>query len=307
MLILHQFPPLPSRIWPPRPISGPCPKGREVTLSSLLNEWSGPGLPPRRYCNESKYTVHEHPKTRRETGCGRSRPRRSGAATRIGVKTRRFGEAHCLSPGQPNVEVDDLIQSGMIGLLDAAKHSSATKGANFEAYAGIRIRGAMFDEVRKSDWTPRSVHRNMREMAEVVRKIENAKGQDASPVDIAEGLGVSIEDYHKLVQDAASCRLFSFDQMGSSEDESSPADHARDERPGPLDDIEDAGFRGALAGAINTLPEREKLVLSLYYDEDMNLREIGEVLDVSESRVCQIHGQALVRLRSRLSEWLTPE
>jgi RNA polymerase sigma factor FliA len=191
---------------------------------------------------------------------------------------------HLVSRMPPNVEVDDLIQSGMIGLLDAAKHYSATKGANFETYAGIRIRGAMLDEVRKSDWTPRSVHRNMREMAEVVRKIENTKGQDA-----------------------ASCRLFSFDQMGSSEDESSPADHARDERPGPFDHIQDAGFRDALAGAIGTLPEREKLVLSLYYDEDMNLREIGEVLEVSESRVCQIHGQALIRLRSRLAEWLTPD
>ncbi len=214
---------------------------------------------------------------------------------------------HLVSRMPPNVEVDDLIQSGMIGLLDAAKHYSPTKGANFETYAGIRIRGAMLDEVRKSDWTPRSVHRNMREMAEVVRKIENAKGQDASPVDIADGLGVSIEDYHKLVQDAASCRLFSFDQMGSSEDESSPADHARDERSGPFDHIQDAGFRDALATAIGTLPEREKLVLSLYYDEDMNLREIGEVLDVSESRVCQIHGQALIRLRSRLAEWLAPD
>jgi RNA polymerase sigma factor for flagellar operon FliA len=214
---------------------------------------------------------------------------------------------HLVSRMPPNVEVDDLIQSGMIGLLDAAKHYSANKGANFETYAGIRIRGAMLDEVRKSDWTPRSVHRNMREMADVIRKIENEKGHDAAPSDIAQGLGVSLEEYHKLVQDAASCKLFSFDQMGSSEDESSPADHAKDDGPGPLEDMEDAGFRGALAGAIDGLPEREKLVLSLYYDEDMNLREIGEVLEVSESRVCQIHGQALVRLRARLSEWLSPE
>ena len=213
---------------------------------------------------------------------------------------------HLVSRMPPNVEVDDLIQSGMIGLLDAAKHYSAAKGANFETYAGIRIRGAMLDEVRKSDWTPRSVHRNMRQMSDVVRKIENAKGQDATPTDIAEGLGVSIEEYHKLVLDAASCRLFSFDQMSSSEDESSPADHAQDERPGPFDHIENAGFRGALASAIDGLPEREKLVLSLYYDEDMNLREIGEVLEVSESRVCQIHGQALVRVRARLAEWLAP-
>jgi RNA polymerase sigma factor FliA len=213
---------------------------------------------------------------------------------------------HLVSRMPPNVEVDDLIQSGMIGLLDAAKHYSADKGANFETYAGIRIRGAMLDEVRKSDWTPRSVHRNMREMADVVRKIENEKGADATPTDIAEGLGVSIEEYHKLVQDAASCRLFSFDQMSTGDEESSPADHARDDGPGPFDHIQEAGFRDALAAAINGLPEREKLVLSLYYDEDMNLREIGEVLEVSESRVCQIHGQALIRLRSRLSEWLTP-
>jgi RNA polymerase sigma factor for flagellar operon FliA len=214
---------------------------------------------------------------------------------------------HLVSRMPPNVEVDDLIQSGMIGLLDAAKHYSATKGANFATYAGIRIRGAMLDEVRKSDWTPRSVHRNTREMAVVVRKIENEKGHDASPSDIADGLGVSMEEYHKLVLDAASCRLFSFDQMGSKDDESSPADLARDEGRGPFDQMEDAGFRDAMAVAIASLPEREKLVLSLYYDEDMNLREIGEVLDVSESRVCQIHGQALVRVRARLSEWLSPE
>jgi RNA polymerase sigma factor for flagellar operon FliA len=214
---------------------------------------------------------------------------------------------HLVSRMPPNVEVDDLIQAGMIGLLDAAVHYSAAKGANFETYAGIRIRGAMLDEVRKSDWTPRSVHRNMREMADVVRKIENAKGQDATPIDIALGLGVSIEDYHKLVQDAASCRLFSFDQMGSSDDESSPADRARDQQPGPFEYIQSAVFREALATAVAALPDREKLALSLYYDNDMNLREIGEVLEVSESRVCQIHGQALVRLRARLAEWLTPD
>ena len=213
---------------------------------------------------------------------------------------------HLVSRMPPNVEVDDLIQAGMLGLLDAAKHYSPDKGANFETYAGIRIRGAMLDEVRKSDWTPRSVHRSMREMADVIRKLENEKGHDAAPADIAERLGVPLEEYYKLVQDAASCKVFSFDQMGSGDDDSSPADYARDEGPTPFDNIEDEGFRNALAGAINVLPEREKLVMSLYYDEDMNLREIGEVLEVSESRVCQIHGQALVRLRARLTEWLTP-
>ena len=209
---------------------------------------------------------------------------------------------HLVSRMPPNVEVDDLIQAGMIGLLDAARHYTASKGANFETYAGIRIRGAMLDEVRKSDWTPRSVHRTVREMSEVVRRIENETGREARATDVAAALGISVEDYHKAIADAASCRLFSFDQMGSSDDDG-PVAHARDHNPGPQDDLEEDDFRKALAAAIEGLPEREKLVLSLYYDDELNLREIGAVLDVSESRVCQIHGQALVRLRARMEDW----
>ncbi len=209
---------------------------------------------------------------------------------------------HLVSRMPPNVEVDDLIQAGMIGLLDAARHYTASKGANFETYAGIRIRGAMLDEVRKSDWTPRSVHRTVREMSEVVRRIENETGREARASDVAEALGISVEEYHRAIADAASCRLFSFDQMGSSDDDG-PVSHARDENPGPQDDLEEEDFRKALAAAIEGLPEREKLVLSLYYDDELNLREIGAVLDVSESRVCQIHGQALVRLRARMEDW----
>lgn len=210
---------------------------------------------------------------------------------------------HLVSRMPPNVEVDDLIQAGMIGLLDAARHYTASKGANFETYAGIRIRGAMLDEVRKSDWTPRSVHRTVREMSDVVRRLENETGHEARSTDVAKALGISLEDYHKALQDAASCRLFSFDQMGATDDDS-PVHHARDDRPGPAEDLEEDDFRKALAAAIAGLPEREKLVLSLYYDDELNLREIGQVLEVSESRVCQIHGQALVRLRARMEDWL---
>ena len=209
---------------------------------------------------------------------------------------------HLVSRMPPNVEVDDLIQAGMIGLLDAARHYTASKGANFETYAGIRIRGAMLDDVRKSDWTPRSVHRTVREMSEVVRRLENETGHEARATDVAAALGVSIEDYYRSIADAASCRLFSFDQVGSSDDDG-PVSHARDDRPGPADDLEEEDFRKALAGAVEALPEREKLVLSLYYEDELNLREIGAVLDVSESRVCQIHGQALIRLRARMEDW----
>ncbi len=209
---------------------------------------------------------------------------------------------HLVSRMPPTVEVDDLIQAGMIGLLDAARNYTASKGANFETYAGIRIRGAMLDEVRKCDWTPRSVHRGAREIADVIRKLENESGQDAKPAEIAAALGVTLDAYHKSVQDAASARLFSFDQF-SEPDEESLLEQARDESPTPAEDLEQDDFRKSLALAIDGLPERERLVLSLYYDEELNLREIGAVLDVSESRVCQIHGQALVRLRARMTDW----
>lgn len=209
---------------------------------------------------------------------------------------------HLVSRMPPTVEVDDLIQAGMIGLLDAARNYTASKGANFETYAGIRIRGAMLDEVRKCDWTPRSVHRGAREIAEVIRRLENETGQEAKPADIAAALGMSLEAYHKSVQDATRCRLFSFDQFAEP-DEDSLLDQARDEGPTPAEHLEQDDFKNALAGAIDGLPERERLVLSLYYDEELNLREIGAVLEVSESRVCQIHGQALVRLRARMTDW----
>jgi RNA polymerase sigma factor for flagellar operon FliA len=162
----------------------------------------------------------------------------------------------------------------------------------------------MLDEVRKADWTPRSVHRSVREVAEAIRRLENATGEEARPADIARTLQMSLEDYYRIMQDAASCRLFSFDQMGTGEDETNPAAHAADEGPGPAEQLEEDEFRGALAAAIRGLPEREQLVLSLYYDDELNLREIGAVLDVSESRICQIHGQAMVRLRARIQQWM---
>ncbi len=210
---------------------------------------------------------------------------------------------HLVSRMPPSVEVDDLIQAGMIGLLDAARNYSPSRGASFETYAGIRIRGAMLDEVRRADWTPRSVHRGARDMADAIRRIENETGGEARPAEIAEALGVSMEEYHRLAQDAAACRLFSFEQMNAS-GEDNPVDIAPDAGPGPAQVAEDDDFRRALAAVIEGLPEREKMVLSLYYDEELNLREIGQVLSVTESRVCQIHGQALVRVRARMKEWV---
>jgi RNA polymerase sigma factor for flagellar operon FliA len=208
---------------------------------------------------------------------------------------------HLMTRLPPSVQADDLIQAGMIGLIEAARNYDASQGASFETYAGIRIRGAMLDEIRKSDWTPRSLHRKVRQVAEAIRMIEHDEGRDARDVEVAERLGISLEEYHQILQDASGHKVFSLEDLPVGED--SVAEGLSGPVKGPLESIEMEKFREALADAIATLPERERLVMSLYYDEELNLREIGAVLGVSESRVCQIHGQAMMRLKSRMADW----
>jgi RNA polymerase sigma factor for flagellar operon FliA len=208
---------------------------------------------------------------------------------------------HVVSRLPSHIEVDDLIQAGMIGLLNAAQNYTPTKGANFETYAGIRIRGAMLDEARKSNWTPRSTFRHAKQVSQAIRSIENRTGRDARGQEIAEMLGVTIEEYHKMVESAASSRLLSYEQLADDPERASMLPEAPEDGPETM--LEEDQFREALGRAVSTLPERERLVLSLYYDDELNLREIGEVLEVSESRVCQIHGQAVLRIRARLNEW----
>jgi len=200
-----------------------------------------------------------------------------------------------------HIEVEDLIQAGMIGLLNAAQNYSPHKGANFETYAGIRIRGAMLDEARKANWTPRSTFRNAKQVAQAIRAIEGRTGREARAPEIAEELGVSLEEYHEMVESAASSRLLSYEQLAEDPERASLLPETPE--AGPESAIEEGEFRAALAQAIASLPERERLVLSLYYDDELNLREIGQVLEVTESRVCQIHGQAVLRVRARLADW----
>jgi RNA polymerase sigma factor for flagellar operon FliA len=209
---------------------------------------------------------------------------------------------HLVSRMPPNVQVEDLIQAGMIGLLEAAKKYDASQGASFETYAGIRIRGAMMDEIRRTDWTPRSVHRKSREVSEAMRQIENREGREAQDNEVAEELGIGLNEYHHVLRDATSCRVLSMEDVTTSSGEliNDVDSYSQDT---PLDELQKDGFKHSLAEAISGLPEREALVIALYYDEELNLREIGEVLGVSESRVCQIHGQALIRLKSRMTEW----
>ncbi len=200
------------------------------------------------------------------------------------------------------VDQDDLIQVGLIALLDAARQYSPAKGASFETYAGIRVRGAMLDEVRNTDWTPRSVYRRQRELTAAIQAVENRTGKPADAREIAAELGVALEEYFRIVTAAAAHRLFSLDQEG--EDGDMPAHQIQDPDTEPSAELESDEFRQALADAIRALPEREALVMSLYYEEELNLKEIGDVLGVTESRVCQIHGQALARVRATVQDSL---
>lgn len=209
---------------------------------------------------------------------------------------------HLIARLPAQVDVDDLIQAGMIGLMSAAEQFRADKGANFETYAGIRIRGAMLDEVRKANWTPRSTLRHARQVAEAIRAVENRTGRDARSAEVADVLGITVEEYHRLLESAASSRPLSFEALGEDPERAAMLPESAED--GPEVEVEGEQFRCALAAAIGALPERERLVLSLYYDDELNLREIGEVLEVSESRVCQLHGQAVLRIRARLEEWL---
>ena len=212
--------------------------------------------------------------------------------------------AHHMIAKMPSfVLVEDLIQSGTIGLLEAAQRYDGSKGASFETYAGIRIRGAIVDEMRRGDWSPRSVHRNTRKITEAISKVEAKEGRDAKDSEIAEVLGVSLKDYHEMSKDSASTRLFSYEDTFDEYEGSTIDEVCSNEARGPAERLHLSALAADLANAIRTLPEREGLVLSLYYEQEMNLKEIGEVLSVSESRVSQIHSQAALRLRSKLSEW----
>jgi RNA polymerase sigma factor for flagellar operon FliA len=230
-----------------------------------------------------------------------------GSGTNLTVVVERYAPlvkriAHHLLLRMPaSVQIDDLIQSGMIGLLEAAKKYDVSKGASFETYAGIRIRGSMLDEVRKGDWAPRSVHRKSRKVAEAVKAIEARTGKDAQVCEIAKELEIDLNAYYAILQDASGSRLFSFDDIMEGDD--SAIEFSAGELPGPCDGLQRSTFKAHLAKAIDGLPDREKLVLALYYDEELNLKEIGEVIGVSESRVSQIHSQAATRLRARLTDW----
>lgn len=208
---------------------------------------------------------------------------------------------HMLARLPSNIYVDDLYQAGMEGLLEAAQRYNHEKGASFSTFAGIRIRGAILDEMRRGDWAPRSVHRNTREIAGAIYRIESLSGEEARGVDIAKALNIPLDQYYAMLNDTQGTRLFSFDEFLENHEESPLQGEAMSlAESTPQAQVERESLRAEIVEAIRSLPKREQLVLSLYYDDELNLREIGEILDVSESRVSQIHSQAAARIRARL-------
>ena len=191
-----------------------------------------------------------------------------------------------------HIEIEDLIQVGLIGLLKAVEDYQSDSGAVFSTYATIRIRGAMLDELRGRDWLPRSVQRDLGRVAAAIEKVEQRLGRPASEKEIADELGMNLEDYRVLAGELACARISQLDEAELPPGDDEPAEQVAEETR-----------RTALANAITTLPEKEGLMLSLYYSDGLNLKEIGLVLGVSESRVSQIHGQAVARLKSKLSDW----
>jgi RNA polymerase sigma factor for flagellar operon FliA len=198
--------------------------------------------------------------------------------------------------------MDDLIQAGMVGLLEALKSYDDSKGASFETYAGIRIRGNILDEVRSNDWVPRSVYRNARTISAAVREVENRLGRDARDHEVAAELHLDLNEYYDMLNDSNGAHLFGFDDLGVTDDV------LQDEEPGdatePLANVQRADIKAVLTQIIGSLPKNEGLVLSLHYEHDLNMKEIGDVLGVSESRVSQIHSQATHRIRARLPKVL---
>jgi RNA polymerase sigma factor for flagellar operon FliA len=205
---------------------------------------------------------------------------------------------HLLGRLPQSVLLDDLMQAGMLGLIEAVRHYDDSKGASFETYAGIRIRGYMLDEVRRNDWVPRSVYRNSRMISSAVKQVENRLGRDAKDHEVALELGISLEEYHDMLSDSAGAHLYGFDDVGVTDDIMS--DEGQGLLSEPHVNAMRSDMKNRLSHVIDGLPQKERLVLSLYYEQDLNLKEIGDVISVSESRVSQILSQATHRIKSRL-------
>jgi RNA polymerase sigma factor for flagellar operon FliA len=205
-----------------------------------------------------------------------------------------------------HVSLDDLMSAGVIGLIDAVDKFDPNQNVKFKTYAEFRIRGAILDELRAMDWVPRSVRRKSSKLEDVYQQLQNQLGRAANDEEVAAAMGIGMEEFHALLEEVKGVNLLSLD------DENSPVSHldaeqvlqamARDDGEDPLAQLGLLELRRQVAQSIDGLPEKEKLVVSLYYYDELTMREIGEVLGYTESRISQMHTKAILRLRARLRD-----
>jgi RNA polymerase sigma factor for flagellar operon FliA len=212
--------------------------------------------------------------------------------------------AHQMMTRLPSsVQIEDIMQAGLIGLLDAASRYDELHGAQFETYATQRIRGAMLDELREADWLPRSLRRDMRRVETAMSQLQQKLGRMPSETEIAAQLEMPLADYQTLLQESRGAQLVYYEDFHDDEHGDFFEKYEISGDTDPLQFLQDERFRNDLVQAIELLPERERMLMGMIYEQDMNLREIGEVLNVSESRVSQLHSQAVARIRSRMKDY----
>jgi RNA polymerase sigma factor for flagellar operon FliA len=201
-----------------------------------------------------------------------------------------------------HVEINDLVNEGILGLIDAINKYDDSRGVKFETYAITRINGAILDALRALDWVPRAVRQKAREMERIFQELEGTMGRAPDDVEVAAALGLPLKDYHALLLKVRSTSVLSLEEFLPNERGHDVAlvDTLKDGGPDPTFLLESTEMKGSLATAVDSLPPQERTVISLYYFEGLTLKEIKSVLDVSESRVSQIHAQAVIRLRSKL-------
>jgi RNA polymerase sigma factor for flagellar operon FliA len=209
---------------------------------------------------------------------------------------------HMIAKLPPNVELDDLIQVGMIGLVDALSRFEESHGVQFETFATQRIRGAMLDELREGDWMSRGSRKSQKQIEQAMHRLEHRLGRTPLESEIAAELKMPLTEYQALLGRVRGTQLVYLEDIGASaEDEEGFLDrHVADEEADPMSLLKDQRLRSALVAAIESLPERERYIMGMYYEQDMNLKEIAAVLGVTESRVCQLHSQSIARLRAKM-------
>lgn len=204
-----------------------------------------------------------------------------------------------------NIEYGDIVSFGVFGLIDAIDKFDISKGVKFETYAALRIRGSIIDSIRELDWVPRSLRQKSKELERLFMELESKKGRSPTDKEVADSMGISLDEYNKLLNNINFTSLVSLEEYleQNFQPDSGLIQERSDERPDfHLELIE---LKSILGEAIDSLPQKEKLVISLYYYEELTLKEIGAILNVSESRVSQLHTKAVLRLKGKLSKYMS--